>query len=401
MSGFGHYLWWAFCFKKHAIDVTDKNTMKKFIIFLSLLFIPLVTEASFDINLYYGLQNNNSVKELQEFLTDKGFYSGPITGNFFSLTIKGVKDFQNNENISPVSGFFGPLTRTRANEILSTNIEPSNQQAVQETGSIPPPSESAKTTNDVVKSLQDQIALLIQQIALLQSQASTTQQLQQTVQQQTQTIIQIRQDTQQVAQNTQQIVQNTTLVCSPNWSCESWSSCVNSQQTRICADSNSCGNATGKPSETQVCQNKSSLEIFSPIPGKGLGRTYAAYDWDTFNNNNVSNNERPTGFIFPNESNEIDLGLIVRNETGSAVLKYDVTIDTPDLPNQDCFVCKRFIKGTGTDQTGIGSVAKIYNNGTPEIVSYYPFHYEFKSSGEQIITFSVNGMTKSVTLNVK
>jgi len=232
--------------------------MKKlFIVSLSLLFIPLTTGASFDNGLYYGLQNNSGVKELQEFLTDQGVYSGPITGNFYSLTLAGVKAFQQRENISPVSGYFGILTRTRANEMLSMAIENSNQESIQETGTTPPAPESQKTTNDVVKSLQDQIALLIQQIALLQSQASTLQQTQQTVQEQTQviqqqqqTIQQIQQNTQQTVQNTQQIVQNT---CIPNWQCGSWSTCANSQQTRTCNDTNTCGVLNNKPVETQSC----------------------------------------------------------------------------------------------------------------------------------------------------
>lgn len=177
---------------------------------IMLLLAPYVSNAAFDSNLYYGLQNNNSVKEMQDFLTEQKVYDGPITGNFYSLTLKAVKDFQKKENISPVSGFFGPLTRTKANEILSANVEPSNQQAIQETGSTPPPAEPAKTTNDVVKSLQDQIALLLQQVQAMQTQQTSVQQLQQTVQQQAETINQIQQNTQQTAQNTQQIAQNTT-----------------------------------------------------------------------------------------------------------------------------------------------------------------------------------------------
>lgn len=169
--------------------------MKKVIIVFSLLFVPLLASASFGANLYYGLQNNNSVKEMQEFLTDQGVYSGLITGNFYSLTLKAVKDFQKKEKVSPTSGFFGPLTRKKANDILAKNVESSNQQAIQETGSIPPPAEPAKTTNDVVKSLQDQIALLLQQLSLLQSQNNI-------VQKQSETINKIQENTQQIVQNT-------------------------------------------------------------------------------------------------------------------------------------------------------------------------------------------------------
>jgi len=88
--------------------------MKKLILFFllsSLLFIPLAAEASFDINLYYGLRNNNDVKELQEFLIDKGFLTGvSATGNFLSLTLNAVKSYQTSAGISQ-TGYVGVLTR--------------------------------------------------------------------------------------------------------------------------------------------------------------------------------------------------------------------------------------------------------------------------------------------------
>lgn len=44
-------------------------------------------------------------------------------------------------------------------------------------------------------------------------------------------------------------------VCAPNWSCSSWSSCVNSLQTRSCTDSNNCGTTEGRPALSQSCSN--------------------------------------------------------------------------------------------------------------------------------------------------
>jgi hypothetical protein len=41
--------------------------------------------------------------------------------------------------------------------------------------------------------------------------------------------------------------------CTPNWSCSGWSSCTNGQQTRGCADINSCGTTSNKPIESQAC----------------------------------------------------------------------------------------------------------------------------------------------------
>lgn len=177
--------------------------MKKLILSLTLLLFPILVSAqTFEHDLYFGLRNDSDVIKLQEFLTDQGVYSGPITGNFFSLTLKGVKDFQARESIAPVAGYFGPLTRAKANAILDVQVEASNEQAIAETGLSPTQPEVPKDTNDVVKSLQDQIALILQQVSLLQ------QQLQ--VQQQTQK--EVSELKTQVAQQTQTIQeQNTTL----------------------------------------------------------------------------------------------------------------------------------------------------------------------------------------------
>ena len=58
----------------------------------------------------------------------------------------------------------------------------------------------------------------------------------------------------QIQQNTQQVIQNTTPpTCSPDWECDSWSACANSQRTRICSDLNNCGVTAGKPSGVQSC----------------------------------------------------------------------------------------------------------------------------------------------------
>ncbi len=42
-------------------------------------------------------------------------------------------------------------------------------------------------------------------------------------------------------------------VCNSIWQCSSWSICINSQQTRLCTDANSCGVLINKPSEIQSC----------------------------------------------------------------------------------------------------------------------------------------------------
>ncbi len=135
--------------------------MKKFIILISLL-LALPVNASFDHNLYYGMQNNSDVTELQEFLTVEKLYSGPITGSYYSLTLQGVKSFQEREGITPLSGYFGPKTRNAANLILSEVIGEEGEEIVATTT-------VQSTINDLLLSLQGQVSVLMQQLEELKS----------------------------------------------------------------------------------------------------------------------------------------------------------------------------------------------------------------------------------------
>jgi len=75
----------------------------------------------FENNLYFGLTNNNEVRCLQEFLKNRGsdiYPGGLITGNFFTLTLEAVKRYQASRGIIQ-TGYFGPLTRTAANQDLT------------------------------------------------------------------------------------------------------------------------------------------------------------------------------------------------------------------------------------------------------------------------------------------
>jgi len=142
--------------------------------------------AAFERNLYYGIQGDADVEKLQEFLTDEALYSGPVTGNFFSLTLQAVKKYQAREGISPAAGYFGPLTREKANAALATQIGASEEQAVLETGA---------PTVPIVSPAQQQIDVLLQQIAILQAQLANQAQLQQTIQEQNQMLGQIQANT--------------------------------------------------------------------------------------------------------------------------------------------------------------------------------------------------------------
>jgi len=131
-------------------------------------------------SLYYGLQNNSEVTQLQEFLTSQNLYSGPITGNFYFLTLSAVKAFQAQQGITPAAGYFGPITIGAANKIADAAVSASNNEAITETGTSTPPVVTASTTPQLqLADLTQELALLEQQ---LQAQQSSTQALQQIVQ---------------------------------------------------------------------------------------------------------------------------------------------------------------------------------------------------------------------------
>src|ERR1035437_5639541 len=133
--------------------------MKKFIIvsLLSLLFAPFVANASLNTNLYYGLQQNGDVTQLQNFLRDKGFLTANATGNFYSLTLKAVKAYQTSVGINS-TGYVGTLTRKAINSALIV------------------------ATNDAATSLQAQIKALQDQLSLMQQQTTQTPEVSQSTQ---------------------------------------------------------------------------------------------------------------------------------------------------------------------------------------------------------------------------
>ena len=183
--------------------------MKKYTLmgFGLLAFLPIFAFASFDQNLKYG-SKGVVVSELQDFLITQSCLTVNTTGNFFSLTLQAVKCFQGKNNL-PVTGYFGPMTRTVANSLLTQEIAPANTQEVTETGTTTTP---LNTKNDIVTALQNQINALLAQLQELNAKVQT----QTTVQQQTQTTLEQTQTTlQQTQQSVQQIQQNTTPVVVP------------------------------------------------------------------------------------------------------------------------------------------------------------------------------------------
>ncbi len=134
--------------------------MKKIILasLLSVLFLPLIASASLNTNLYYGLQQNINVKQLQQFLISKGFLTGNATGNFFSLTAKAVKTYQGSVGIS-ATGYVGALTRKAINSELAIGNGNDSQVSTSQTN------QSSGTNNSgALSQLQAKIKALQQQI---------------------------------------------------------------------------------------------------------------------------------------------------------------------------------------------------------------------------------------------
>lgn len=78
-------------------------------------------QYEFKRNLRYGMWNDSDVKKLQECLAWlKMFPSGVIdyTGNFYGITLKAVKLFQETYGIKPVAGYVGRLTRAKLNKLF-------------------------------------------------------------------------------------------------------------------------------------------------------------------------------------------------------------------------------------------------------------------------------------------
>lgn len=108
--------------------------MKKLIVagFFVYLCIPNISFAkeAFVTDLFYG-STGTDVAALQDFLTDQEVYSGPISGNFYSLTQSAVRRFQAAQNIQPSTGYFGPKTRAVVNAMVQIPIDENDENAAE------------------------------------------------------------------------------------------------------------------------------------------------------------------------------------------------------------------------------------------------------------------------------
>lgn len=125
-----------------------------------------------------------------------------------------------------------------------------------------------------------------------------------------------------------------------------------------------------------------SLEIISPLDGKGLGKRF-------------DSTGKEVGFrvceTYPEPQDEtqyVYIGLIVRDDEGNPMNNTRVEVTATDEKQNKTM-----------DSTG--NVTPIYdNNGSKVVAPYYPFRYIFTKSGNHTITFKSNGMETSVTLAV-
>lgn len=124
---------------------------------------------------------------------------------------------------------------------------------------------------------------------------------------------------------------------------------------------------------TQPKQSMSSLTIFSPVPTKGLNREFRTTD---------ELNENQEMY------NEVLIGLICRNDEGLSVKDAQVAVVATDSTQN------KTINGTG-------NLIKLpKSDGGKDEVYYYPYTYQFKTTGKHTITFTCNGMSESVDLEV-
>ena len=114
------------------------------------------------------------------------------------------------------------------------------------------------------------------------------------------------------------------------------------------------------------------IDIINPLAGKG---------------SNVPHSTSPAFDQSGNPKNEMDIGAVLYADDGNATGHPIMTITATDATQN------KTIDGTG-------NVTPIYVNGQKNVVPVYSFHYEFKTAGEHVITFSANGVSQSITVTV-
>ena len=153
-------------------NITWSNLIKVLIISLFLFGGFFVANAQtlllFQKNLSWNMGTaNTDVKNLQQFLANQGLYKGPITGNYLFLTYSAIKQFQISQGIKPANGNFGPLTRVKANEIISAQAISNVSLSISTTATNSPTISPSDITNNF-SSLQARVSALYGQVWSLQ-----------------------------------------------------------------------------------------------------------------------------------------------------------------------------------------------------------------------------------------
>ncbi|MBP9757156.1 MAG: trypsin-like peptidase domain-containing protein [Candidatus Pacebacteria bacterium] len=150
--------------------------MQKIALLLAALavFMPTVSGAQISSDLRYGAKGVQ-VRELQQFLIDQNILVGEPTGNFYSITLQGVKNFQRSVGL-PSTGFVGPLTRAEINVRLLA-ITPASTTPPKAATDAPPAtglSEIELQTQALLKKLAELMATTSGATAVPQTYAAAT-----------------------------------------------------------------------------------------------------------------------------------------------------------------------------------------------------------------------------------
>lgn len=126
--------------------------------FASMVSSQNIVITQFNNNLYWNVSSTYSadVKMLQQFLTNQGLYTGPITGSYLTQTYNAVVAFQKANGINSATGYFGPETRAKANAMISSASTKTTSQNSPSLISSPTPTvtQSATTQQTVTYSTQ-------------------------------------------------------------------------------------------------------------------------------------------------------------------------------------------------------------------------------------------------------
>lgn len=150
----------------------DNRMTRRFAAVLTmLLLVPTISSAAITADLKYGA-TGSQVRELQQFLIDQKILVGVPTGNFYSITLQGVKLFQKIAGL-PQTGFVGPMTRAEINvRLLASGTPPATTTAPFVSAAA---FTAASSSDPQVAALNEQIKKLLAALQPTQSTSSIVQ----------------------------------------------------------------------------------------------------------------------------------------------------------------------------------------------------------------------------------